>query len=375
MDTINNVWQIAAGESGRFYHNIFLKYDIMFMGPGDPGEYEQNTYQKEVDLKNITANKKGQLKNFSKSIKTGDIILLRKGYEVKSIGIIPDGNENGYNWDPTFDDIYGWDLQHTRRVIWQDQDSFVNQLQNIQSKKALFADRKQIPAFSGVDDPKIREPIKELIAQCQNRELKSLPGYLPEPLSIDQIGEELFAKGLPNESVEKVLIAIKRQRRMSRWYAEQGAKSGRPTEHEIVAHMILPLLLALGWSEQLIAIEWNKIDLALFNSTPTKPDSCVLVCEAKGLWQGLQNAREQAIDYVENGKAGKLEKCKKIMLTNGLRIYIYENDGKNWQENPCGYFNVDKIRTNHIAPPNTNAIDTLMALTPAMIVNSHIWEK
>ena len=27
---------------------------------------------------------------------------------------------------------------------------------------------------------------------------------------------------------------------------------------------MLPLLLALGWSEQLLAVEWKKIDLAAF---------------------------------------------------------------------------------------------------------------
>ena len=34
---------------------------------------------------------------------------------------------------------------------------------------------------------------------------------------------------------------------------------------------------------------------------------------------------------------------------------------------PVGYLNVKLIRTNHIATANTNAVDTIMALTPAGI--------
>ena len=56
-----------------------------------------------------------------------------------------------------------------------------------------------------------------------------------------------------------------------------------------MAHIILPLLLALGWSEQLLAVEWQKIDLAAFGSTPTTAKTCVLVCEAEGLGHGLQD--------------------------------------------------------------------------------------
>ncbi len=67
------------------------------------------------------------------------------------------------------------------------------------------------------------------------------------------------------------------------WYREYGHASARPDEHEVVAHMVLPLLLALGWSEQLLAVEWHKVDLAGFWGTPTIPENCVLMCEAKGV--------------------------------------------------------------------------------------------
>ena len=194
-----------------------------------------------------------------------------------------------------------------------------------------------------------------------------MPDPLPKPLGMDELGEELFAKGIPNEAVDKVLVAIQRRRRMGKWYLQSGTEVKRPTEHEIVAHMILPLLLALGWSEQLLAVEWQRIDLAGFWGTPTTEEKCVLVCEAKGLGHGLQNVLEQAVKYVEDNE---LTECRKIMLTDGLRIYLYERGRRGWKRTrtPSGYLNVDKIRTNHIAPDNTSAIDTLVALTPAGVM-------
>ncbi|MGB7769834.1 MAG: hypothetical protein WBN22_13400 [Verrucomicrobiia bacterium] len=47
--------------------------------------------------------------------------------------------------------------------------------------------------------------------------------------------------------------------------------------------------------------------------------------------------------------------------------YLYTRASSNaaWSDQAVGYFNVEKIRTNHIAPPGTNAIDTIVALTPA----------
>ena len=167
---------------------------------------------------------------------------------------------------------------------------------------------------------------------------------------------------MPNEAVDKVLLAIQRQRRLSGWYSGQKHKGGRPTEHEVVAHMILPLLLALGWSEQLLAVEWKRIDRAGFWGTPTSEERCVLVCEAKGMGHGLQNVFAQARRYVHGLR---LTEVQKILLTDGTRLYLYERRGERWSDEPVGYLNVHLIRTNHLAPADTNAVDTIVALTPA----------
>jgi len=357
---MTQVWQVAAGEPGRNYTPLFLKYDVMFLGPGRYGPYCEEVYRPLIERGIWTNQKIGTIKRFATKVRPGDIVLLRNGHSVVSVGVVA---ENGYSHDETFDDVLGWDLQHVQRVIWQEDLS--DELKQIQKDGAIYdAIRGPMPMFTSVKNPQIRARVENLFGQCRTRPLKPMPEKIPPPLRLDELGAELFSKGLSNEAVDKVMLAIQRQRRLAKWYDEYGKRSDRPTEHEVVAHMILPLLLALGWSEQLLAVEWHKIDLAAFSCTPTTAESCCLVCEAKGLEHALQQkVFEQAVGYTNKLR---LNYCKNILLTDGMRLYRYqrEEDG-GWNEVPVGYLNVKLIRTDHIAPEGTNAVDTIMALTPA----------
>lgn len=361
----NVVWQIASGEAGRFYTDLFLKHDIMCLGPGDfqPFDKFEDSYKNAVETGLITNNKFNQIKNFMDGPQAGDIIILRRGLEIVHLGVIPNNkSENQYFWCRTLDDVFGWDLQHTRRVIWQD--SLSNELKKIEKENDLFKSRKQIHAFTRVKDPIIHKPIEHMFEKVEFRKLRGLPNPIPNPLDLEKIGSHLFAKGLSNDSVDKVVSLIERQRRLVNWYDSQVDKT-RPTEHEVVAYLVLPLLLSLGWSEQLLAVEWKKIDLAAFISTPTIEDNCVVVCEAKIKGHGLKDALEQAKNYVIDRR---LNHAKKIILTDGVRIYIHQRDSnEDWRDKPCGYINLMKIRTKHLVPENTNAINSLIALTPANI--------
>lgn len=354
---IKQVWQIASGDTGRDYSQLFLDYDVMLIGPGDLGKFEETDYRSHLANKKIDKGQFDQIKRFCQQAQQGHHVLLRSGYYVKAIGVIADAKPD---WHNGFDDVYGWDLQHMRRVIWQT--DLEDELKDLQTSGDLFAGRKQIPTFTGVDDPQIRKPIDPLLERCSTRDLKELPPRNPEDMSLETLGQELFLRGLPYDAIDKVKLAIQRQRQMAGWYAKHGPDSGRPTEHEIVAHLILPLLLSLGWSEQLLAVEWNRVDLAGFSGTPTTTDKCVLVCEAKGLGQGLNHAFGQAQGYVSRLK---LKNCNKAITTDGLCVYLYDRVGDAWGELPTGYINFRKLRKNHIVAPGTNAADTLVALTPS----------
>jgi hypothetical protein len=355
------VWQIAAGDAGRDFSWLCRKHDLMFEGPGRYGPYEKELYRKVVDRGEFSAFKIGCIGAFCEDVKPGDIVLLRRGHRVVAIGQVPDPDEEGYRHDETLDDVYGWDLCHTRRVIWQEQ--LDQELKALQADALLFGGRKQIPMFTQVKDPDILGPIQGLIGKCVQRPLKPRPEPLPLPLSLEELGQALFAKGLSNSAVDQVLSAIERQRRLLQWYHMFGKESGRPDEQEVVAYMVLPMLLSLGWSEQLLAVQWHKVDLAGFSGTPTTPERCVLVCEAKRPVHGLRGVLTQAAEYVEDLS---LAECRKILLTQGGRFYLHRRrpDGT-WEDEPSGYVNVEKIRTNHIAPANADAVETLMALTPS----------
>lgn len=353
------IWQIASGDWDRDYTAEFHCYDLMFVGPGDLGRFSVETYKSLVP-KRMTDKKLGAIRSFCSEVEPGDIVLLRKGHRVVSIGLAA---EEGYSHDSTFDDMYGWDLSHTQRVLWQRQ--LDADLEALQAGGDLFGHRKQIPMFTRVNDEAVVEPLRPLFDKVERRPPNPRPSEsdMFEILSPEQVAEELFSRGLSNQATEQVLEAIERQRRLLRWYAEHGAASGRPDEHEVVAHMVLPLLLALGWSEQLLAVEWRNVDLAGFRSAPTTHEQCVLVCEAKRLEHGLQNTWEQAFRYVS---ALDLCNCQKILVTQGGRFYLFARDGSGWADKlePAGYLNVEKIRLNHLVPRATSAIDTLMGLSP-----------
>ena len=358
------VWQMAAGEAGRFYSDLFLKHDVMFLGPGSFGAYNADAYRQAVEEGSAGRGIVGNIRNFHDHVQPGEIVLMRTGHLVKAIGVVADAQ---YEWNEAFDDVYGWTLQHTRRVIWQDH--LNDDIEQIQAKRPLFWSRKQIPTFTRVNEESILAPVRSLFPLIKRRPLRQLPAPLPKPLTLDEVGQQLFARGVANDAVDKVIRAIERQRRLLRWYEQFGDESSRPTEHEVVAHTVLPLLIALGWSEQLLSVEWKKIDLAAFWKTPTTEKHCVLVCEAKTRYHGLQDVRKQAFDYV--GKL-KLVACRTVLLTDGGRFYLFGRESANvaWGDQAIGYLNVEKIRTDHIAPTKTNAIDTIVALTPAAACRS-----
>jgi hypothetical protein len=221
----------------------------------------------------------------------------------------------------------------------------------------LFGDRKMIPTFTRVDDERVLAPVRDLFDFVTIRPPRLRPERPSDVLTDSDLGRELFSMGLSNRATEEVISALNRQRRLQEWYTQHGRRSGRPTESEVVAHMVLPLLLALGWSEQLLAVEWNRIDLAGFRTAPTTSESCALVCEAKGFGHGLSGVLRQAQRYVE---ALELHQCRRILLTEGGRYYMYERDAGEWPQEPTAYLNARKPRARYL--DGTSAIEALLAL-------------
>lgn len=351
------VWQIACGEKGRRYQRLFLDHDVMFLGPGRFGAYAPSLYDLNPEARAEGEGKITYIRQFATEVQQGDLVLLRSGYTVLSIGVV----DSDYFHTTAFDDVYAWDLEHCRRVIWQRQHD--DALLQRQSGADLFEDRKQVPAFTRVNHPRNLDPIRDLLSQVTRRPRNDLPEAPPPPLTPEQLSDALFREGLGYDACQHVERSVRKLRGLLDWYTEERSP-GRPTEHEVVAHMILPLMLALGWSEQLLAVEWRKIDLAVFTHAPTTPASCGLVCEAKGMDNPLQDVVEQAIGYCDKHH---LDNCSKILVGDGGYFSLYRKREDQWESDPSGHVSLRKLRRHYLLPKGADAVKTLMALTPAHI--------
>lgn len=182
--------------------------------------------------------------------------------------------------------------------------------------------------------------------------------------SDENLGKELFRKGISNKNIDDILKALKEARRLFTWYDLRKDCGQRPSEHEVVSHMILPLFLGLGWSHQQIAVEWKNVDMAFFKNTPTTEENCIMILEAKGLGYPLSNILDQPKKYVKN--LG-LRKVKNIIVTDGANLFVYKKDQDQWDENPTAYLNIRHLKKEYPLPPNTNAVDTLVGLQPTAL--------
>ena len=212
----------------------------MLIGPGDPGSFEETLYRKALENKEISSSQYSQISAFNNKPAPGDIVLLRIGHKVIQIGTIPDASHGGYIWSEAFSDVKEWDLQHVRRVLWGDP----KLVSLIQGETPLFSNFKQQPTFTQVHEQRIIEKAKNLLGKFPKRPLKDLPANVKD-MTTAEFGEELFKTGLSNESVEKAIEAIEKATRLQGWYWDADET---PSEHEIIAHMTIPLMLALGWS-------------------------------------------------------------------------------------------------------------------------------
>ena len=348
------VWQVACGEPQRDFSEVFFNHDVMLIGPGAPGPFEERRYKKAVKDEEVTKSHYIQISNFVNAPKAGDIVLLRLGHCVIGVGVIPESNSAGYGWSNAFSDVKEWDLQHYRRVIWGNP----KLVKLIQGRKALFSNYKQQATFTRVHEDRILRKVALLEGKLPIRKLKPLPADEKE-LTNEEFGKELFQVGLSNESVEKAIEAIEKACRLQNWYWNDDVN---PAEHEIIAHMTIPLMLALGWSEQLLAVEWGRIDLAFFDRAPRKPENCILICEAKRPHKPLESALEQAKEYV---RTWKLTRCKKLLITSGTRLLIYRLKGKTWQQH--GYVNLQRLKRNYVFASKASAADSLLGLIPSRI--------
>ena len=110
-----------------------------------------------------------------------------------------------------------------------------------------------------------------------------------------------------------------------------------PQEAEVIAHLVVPFLQALGWSAENIAVGWRQTDLCVFSELPRRPETCRIVIEAKRLGTAIESAREQARGYVSS-----LGTTSDVVLTDGLRYRLYTAE-RGYEQ--IAYANVTRLKS------------------------------
>lgn len=158
----------------------------------------------------------------------------------------------------------------------------------------------------------------------------------PKEIGIRELNDHFIEHGLRigdslsiTETINKIITLVK-------WYT---ANDPKVLEYELRTFMVIPFLFSLGWSEQKIKIEYNKIDIALFekpfaSSSTTDP---LIIIETKTFNDGLDFAKDQIGYYSE-----KYPMCKIMVTTNGYRYNVYKKNKSEYFR--YAYFNLLDMR-------------------------------
>lgn len=342
MDIKNqNLWQVGAGDTERSYGELCIKFDVMVIGPGDPGPFDEEKYSYLGDIKN-------SIRRFHREARKGDVILLRLGTgQILAVGVIADDKPT---WMEEFGDIDGWDLQHVRRVCW-----FPNTEKDFPTKTL----GGQVRTFASVSVPAVRNWVEQLKISKEARERPL--AILPETsafLNDEELGHQLFLEGLPSEYIDNMTSILKSIRRVATWYRNKEKRpEGRPSEHETVSYLVMPLLFALGWSYQTAAIEWNGIDVALFERMPPEDATLTCVVEAKSLDKSVFSSLGQAINYA---KGSGRDYCKQLVVTDGIRYTYFKRKKADFELR--AYLNILRMRKHYPLYNCEGAVEALIGI-------------
>jgi len=338
------VWQQAAGDTNRDYSDLCLKWDVILNGPGDFGSWPEcaSTIREDGHPRKVA-----DIRRFAEDIEDEDFIVLRRGTsEVLGVGQVV----GEYEWRDEFEDVDGWNIQHVRRVrwIWQGGDD---------PKRFDTYTLKLGDTTQKLDPGPVTEWLSslEIPADAFTRPLAALPPPKQDnEASLDTISEYLFDHGVASLSISTLLDEIGELERLAKWYQ----RSSMPSEYETVAYLVVPLLRALGWTPQRMAVEWNNVDLALFDQLPRSDETLTVVVEAKKMDKSCLTAMSQAMSYA-NGKSG----CHRLIVTDGLRYGVYVRSRLE-EFRLYAYMNLTKLRHDYPVLECKGAGDALLAMAP-----------
>lgn len=338
-------WQQAAGDKDRNYAAVCISWGVILNGPGYAGPWPDCVEKLKGDGR--SSRKMTDIRRFSEDMKDGDVVVLRLGTnQVLGVGIIV----GDYRWLDAFGDVDGWDLQHVRRVKWL-WDGIDN------PKEFDTYTLKQGDTTQRLDSVDVMNWIDSLSLNLQDvTDLPDLPEEDPNLVDFSEVSNFLFDQGVSSNSIEGLSKEIDELVRIAKWYQ----RSDAPSEFETVAYLAVPLLRALGWTPQKMAIEWNNVDVALFGQLPRNNKNLSVVVEAKKKGNSCLTALSQAESYAK-GKSG----CHRLIVTDGLRYGVYLKNSNSFDL--YAYFNITRMKSAYPIYSCKGVSEALRAMTPEWI--------
>jgi hypothetical protein len=336
-------WQEAAGDNDRNYVDLCLKWGVILNGPGYAGPYPE--CHEPLKKHGWSSKKISDLKRFSEEMKDGDIVALRIGTkEVHGVGVIV----GDYAWNDVFSDVDGWDLQHVRRVKWLWDKNKGDGIKKFPTYSLKQGDPTQKLK------PIVIDWIESLNLDYEDKDnLPDLPSEVKEIMTIESIGEFLFGKGTATNSIELLSNVIDDLEMIAKWYSNEK----NPSEYETLSYLIIPLLRALGWTPQKMAIEWKNVDIALFNKLPRDDENLIAVVEAKKKDNSCLTAFSQAQRYSDNKP-----NCNRLIVSDGLRYGVYIKNGDNYELH--AYMNLTSFKSEYPIYDCKGIGEALWAMAP-----------
>lgn len=283
---MSNIWQISSGAANRNYANVLLQYGVALIGSGDTGPWSaQQDQQFEND----------SIRRFVEEMRIGDVVLLRSGSScVHAVGLVA----SEYQYLPQFDDVNGLDLQHARRVRW----SALPEVYDFQA-----------PIFGAASQQFSR--VNHHVAMDYAQRFVNSPPDLWKTAPLPNLPEEQP----PLEQIPGYLRSLVAQvQDLARLYQDPVQFGDLPAEDELIAHYLVPLLRALGWSVEQIGIKWRFVDVTVFEKLPRTHENVAFLFEAKRLGAGVEGALQQALGYLKT-----LGIERDVIVTDGIRYRLF----------------------------------------------------
>jgi len=357
------IWQESAGDTERDYVDVCLRNEVILNGPVRFGSWPDCKdalidYGEKVE---VSKNKKSEdLRRFAEEMKEGDIVILRTGTNyVHAIGII----SGDYSWNELFSDVDGWDLQHVRRVKW----IWDKSLNGGKPKEFPTNTLKQGDTTQQLGDLTLRKSVLDWLESLKfdydkvSLEVKDLPNISKE-VTLDQIGEFLFSKGVSSNSIEFLKEGIDDLQMIARWYDYDPNLD--PSEFETEAYLIIPILRKLGWKPQKMALEYKsetekgkRIDIALFSSLPRSIENIIALIEAKRKGNSVFYAFQQVKDYAKDKPT-----INRLIVTDGIRYGVYLKSGESWYLH--AYMNLTRFQEEYKIYNCLGILEALWVMSP-----------